>query len=154
LSPGQIDEDSINLLKEYTDSGGILMPDIAKGDSSLRQDEINNLLSSFHQKDVRRVNISLYTPNKRILDLKKGGRFLVLSEKFYMFEGWKVIANGKSKKIMRANGINSAIYLDGSEKRIELVYKPKSFRNDVFISILCVLLVLIYFLVHKKYKLP
>lgn len=99
-------------------------------------------------EDVEEVEITYYSPNKIIFNVSETSKFLVLSEKFFMFSGWKAELNGKEIDIFRANGINSAVWI---EETGELVfeYKPKSFKIGSMISYLTLMGIIIYFLLKK-----
>jgi hypothetical protein len=142
-------------LKDYVESGGYLFPDITKEGSSYEMGELLRIVKSIKGKfddnelylNVKESNITDYTPNKMSIKTDNQKGFLVISEKFFMFNGWKTI--NLQKEILRANGINSAVYLDGSEEELSFIYRPKTFIYGeiiFFITIIC----LIAFFVIKK----
>jgi hypothetical protein len=156
LSTGSI-EDMIDSskLKDYVKSGGYLFPDVTKEGSSYEMGELLRIVKSIKGKfddnelylNVKESNITDYTLNKMSIKTDKQKGFLVISEKFFMFNGWKTI--NLQKEILRANGINSAVYLDGSEEELSFIYRPKTFIYGeiiFFITIIC----LIAFFVIKK----
>jgi len=147
LTQGSVDENSGFILKQYVDSGGILIPNIVEGVSAISTDDLNNILSSFKgdYSDIKKVNINLYSPNKRVMDLEGYKGFLVTAEKYFLFEGWKAKLNSEKKEILRANGMNSAVYLNGEDGEITFEYKPKSFRKGLIISSLTLILIILYF---------
>lgn len=141
-----IDQNSISKLRVYKSNNGILLPDVLENENKIEEEEINSLLASFNEsyQRVEKLDIFDYTPNgyKVITESKEG--FMVLSEKFFMFEGWKAKSNSGEYAILRANGINSAIYLNGDEKNIKIGYHSKSFRRGAAISLLTLIVVLTY----------
>lgn len=152
LAEGSIGPNSIRKLQEYKSHGGILVPDILENKNQISKMEIDNLLASFNDsyEDVGKLKIENYMPNgyKVITNFTKG--FLVLSEKFFMFKSWKAESNKDSKQILRANGINSAIYLDGDEEYIQLQYSSKTFRNGATTSLITLMGILSYLIYFFK----
>jgi len=147
LAEGALDQNSnLGILNKYSDAGGTVFPNILENKQTLSAQEIDPLLSNLkgNYSEVRKLNISYYSPNKVILDLSGQKGFLVLSEKYYLFDGWKAKTN-KEKEILRANGAISAIYLDGEHGKLTLRYMPKSFVNGAIISSVTLLAVLGYF---------
>jgi hypothetical protein len=152
LTQDSVDQNSGYLLKNYVDSGGTILPDIINGKNSITNEDMNQMWDSF-KGNYKEINISYYSPNKIILNLKKEEGFMVLSEKFFMFEGWKAKINKNQKEILRANGINSAVYLNGDMGDLIFYYSSKSFRTGAAISSLTLITILIYFIVsHQKNK--
>jgi len=148
LTADSIDGDSGYILKQYVDSGGTLLPNLINGTNTITVQEIDNLLASFKgdYTKVKKVNVSLYTPNKREMDLKGQRGFLVTAEKYFWFEGWKArINNNKNIEILRANGMNSAVYLDGEAGKIAFEYKPRSFKIGMSISLTTLIFIILYF---------
>ncbi len=157
LTMGSVDENSIFKLKQYVDHGGILVPDITKGENTIATEEINNLLKSMNGTltQIDDKSIIMHNFDRREIKLEKKYRgFLVYSEKFSVFPGWKARSNGKEKKIYNADMMISSIYLEGNEKDIVFEYKPKSYMIGVAITMVTLILVLLYFLrgVFKKHK--
>ena len=78
---------------------------------------------------------------------KKG--FLVMSEQFSLYPGWHARdETGRKKDIQRADGVISAVLLDGSEKKIIFEYAEKSFFKGALISSVTLLLIVIYFVYY------
>ena len=147
LTQDSISQNSIYLLKSYTDNGGILLPNIVNGSTNINQEEIENLLDSFKgdYNNVNEVPYAYYSPNKQILNISGKKGFIVISEKYFMFEGWKAKMNDKFEHISRADGINSAVYSDGSKEKLELYYRPKSFFMGLYITMATLFFIIIYF---------
>jgi len=154
LGQGSIDQNSRFILEQYVNSGGILLPDLVNGVNSVSLEELDAVLSSFggDYSDVNEVDISLYTPNKRVMDLKGDGGFLVTADKYFWYEGWKARIDGEPMEILRANGMNSAIYLEGEQGELIVKYSPKSFRNGLIILLITLSLIITYFSYHLLYK--
>jgi hypothetical protein len=57
---------------------------------------------------------------------------LVLTDAYY--PGWKVVVNGKEKRILRANHFFRGVALAAGKHRVEFVYQPLSFRIGAAVS--------------------
>ena len=72
LIQGSISENSALLLKSYLDNGGILLPNIVNGSTSITQDEVEKLLDSFKgdYKNVDEISYTFYRSEEvyRLLD--------------------------------------------------------------------------------------
>lgn len=148
LTPGSIDQNSVSLLNLYKKDGGRLIPDVTKGEASINKEEIEDALKSdkiFIPKDKE---LSYPSVNKAIINLEEGyNGFLVLSEKFSMFlPDWTAKINGQQKEILRANGVISAVYLEGETGNIVFEYKPGSFIIGAWISSVTLILITAYFI--------
>jgi hypothetical protein len=77
--------------------------------------------------------IITYQPERIVIDaeLHEDG-FLVLSDSWD--PGWKVFVNGKRRKILRANYIMRAVYLEKGKHRVEFLYDPFCFKLGLYIS--------------------
>ena len=139
----QIDQLEVNILREFVDSGGILLPKIFDGKNTINQDEIENLFRSLN-KTFAEVDISIYENNKAVYDTSNKKGFLVLSERFSNFPGWKTIGNDE-KEILKANAITTAVFVDNDDK-ITFKYSPSSFRNGAMISIIASIMIMVYFI--------
>lgn len=159
LTQGSVNENSGFILKQYVNDGGILLPNIVEGKSSVSQEDINGLLSSFKgdYANVKEINFTYYSPNKRIIGLKGEKGWMVLAEKFHMFEGWEPNLNNVKKVNYRANGINTAVYLEGDSGDLIFKYSPKSFRKGAIIGGFTLILIIIFFVggyIQRKLVLP
>lgn len=161
LTQGSIDSSSNLKLSSYVNSGGNLIPNIFEGESSFSVDKLNQLLLNLEKNEdysnVEKSEISLYTPNKIVVETKNKKGFLVMSEKFSLFPGWSAIdENENIKQIYRADGVISAVLLDGSEKQIIFTYKDPSFFKGVLISSTTLVLIAgyyaYYFTKKRKHK--
>jgi hypothetical protein len=97
------------------------------------------------------ANVMSYTPNRVLIDanLSDGG-FLVLSDTHY--PGWQVYVDGEERRILRANYIMRAVYLDQGQHSVEFVYNPVSFKIGLSFSLLILMGVISYvtmFLVNR-----
>lgn len=144
LTQGSVSQNSYSTLKQYTDFGGILLPDIINGKNSITSEDITQMWNSF-KGSYKEMPISYFSPNKIILSLNKESGFMVLSEKFFMFEGWKASISKKDLEILRADGISSAVYLDGAQGNLTFHYSSKTFKKGAVISSLTLVIILAYF---------
>ena len=60
--------------------------------------------------------------------------YLVVRDHFAA--GWKATIDGRSTRIYRANGLFKAVFVDRGRHRVELVYRPRSFRTGATVSVL------------------
>jgi hypothetical protein len=67
-----------------------------------------------------------------------GKGFLFLSDVYY--PGWKAYVDGKEEKILRANYIFRALYLDKGQHEIEFKYAPNSFKAGLIITVVCLII--------------
>ena len=148
LTPGSIDRGT-NLaeLKGYADAGGIVLPNILENKQSITNEELISVLRELKgvYSNTKKININYFSPNKVELNLDGKTGFLVLSEKYYLFPDWTAKINGKEKEILRANGVVSAVYLNGESGNLVFRYKPKSFIIGAWISSITLLAILGYF---------
>ena len=141
-----------NALKDYVENGGVLLPNIVEGKTSVTLEEVASTFREFGAGfDAEEVMIKEYTSDRRVFDVSGKKGFLQLAEKFYLFpNGWRAYADGKEREILRSNGVNSAIWIDG-EKELVLEYEPDSFRVGMWITIGTIaLLAVLYFIYGKQ----
>ncbi len=149
LLSGYLGQSTVLKLQEYQKYGRVF-PDVIKGENSINLQNLSELFSSFDgsYENVKKAEIIKYTDNSRIIKTERKG-WLVLAEKFYMFPDWKARYDGKVIENIRANGVNTVYYIDGSSNELKLEYKPKSFRDGMIISIITGLLILAYFMLQR-----
>ena len=94
--------------------------------------------------------MALQSPNKVVIDTRGQKGFLVVSEKYYRFGGWRAEGDGERLNIYRADAAISAVYVDGY-KEVVFTYAPASFRIGSLIS-LASLLVVAGFIIRNKRK--
>ena len=139
-------------LRQFVDQGGKLFPNIFNEETGINTAEMESMLDSFKKEysEVKEANIDYYSSNRRDIRLDGEGGFLVLAEKFFMFEGWDPKINGKTKNIFRANGINSAVYLDAEKGSLLFKYSPKSFKYGSLITLFTLLIVVAWYVYIKR----
>ena len=143
-SPEAISQQSGPTLNIFKQQGGVLMPDILNDESSMNGSDLTRILSlQSETKIIADYSITTYSFEKKTFAVPESKKFLLLSERYFYFEGWEAKVNGKSAPIFRANGFVSAIPLDGREGKVELSYAPKSYIIGSSITILSIFFLLI-----------
>jgi hypothetical protein len=67
--------------------------------------------------------------------------FLVLAEKIAHFPGWTAASDSGAHTLLKANGVATAIRLDGRESTIEFKYRPTGLAIGLWITVTSLLLV-------------
>ena len=137
-------QEDISMLKIYSDSNGKIIPDIFRNKNSISPEDITALFSGF-DGNAAAVNPQESSPNRIVFDVSGKEGYLILSETFYNFDGWKAYADGREKEIMNADGAISAVYIEKGSARLELSYEPMDFRNGLVISSLAAAAIMAYF---------
>ncbi len=141
LLSGSVDQNAFPLLGEYKGKGGAILPDVTKKETSIDMERINELLERFDGKG-KNVSGNRISPN----ELKIGGErgeFIVLSEKFSLFEEWEAVQGTGRVPILRANNVISAVYSEGSED-ISFRYSSQEFERGVLIFAFTLFIIFIY----------
>ena len=83
---------------------------------------------------------------REIISLQGRKGFLVYSEKFALYPGWKAEDDrGKSVALQLANGVTAMVPLDGSVERLRFTYEPRGFIMGSWLAIATIVLLLAYF---------
>ena len=159
LTPNSIDQNSMRKIGYYLDNGGVLLPDITKGESSISEDTIKNILANLNgsydpidDKDYKTHNFDKY---ELTLNGKYQKGFIVLSEKFSVFNGWSAKSSNSEYNVLNANGMASAVYIDKPVNSIIFAYSPKSVVIGKWISAASLIVIIIYFCflyIRKRFK--
>jgi len=153
LTQNAITADSGLLLAAYVSQGGILLPNILNETFAMTDSDINSLLLSLQERkkalEASEVEFIEYSPSKYGLRINSNAKFLVLAEKFFMFEGWRATLGKNRLQQYRANGINTAIYLGNAQGRLGLSYLPTSFLKGLLITLFTAFLMLSYYLIYR-----
>lgn len=146
-----VEQDSLPKLGEYTSKGGLLVPDILKGQNSVTEQDV---IAIFNQTagNYTDIRIEEYSNNRVILSLEGHRGWLVASERFAYFPGWRAKINEKIVDIFKADNAISAVYLDGQKGKLIFEYKPGSYKKGKLISIIAFVLILGYFLYYTYRK--
>src|SRR3989344_514399 len=103
-----VDDNSISILREYASQGGILVPDILNGQTSVSSEEMK---STFNRPTVvyEEINTTYFQNNKVIIPLNGQKGWIVLSERFAYFPGWKATINNEEIPMFKADNIITAV---------------------------------------------
>jgi len=152
LLGGSATQNDIPKLQQYADKGGKILPNVFQGEDSLSQKSISDALtSSTKHKELEIKQISV---NEFSIGLTGQEGWLVLSERFAHFPGWKATINGKELKMYKANEVISAVFLQGQEGKLIFKYNPASFRTGKIITLATILILLIYgfYMIYSRIK--
>ena len=137
-------------LQQFVQGGGIIVPDILKGETSLTEESLAKIVDT-PQDQVQGLPMERESFNSFSVEVKGQSGWLVLSERIAYFPGWSAQINEKYKNIERANAVVSAVHLDGKQGMLKFSYKPASFRKGMWITSLTVI-ALIALAVWKLYS--
>ena len=84
-------------------------------------------------------------PNTIITKTANKDGWLFISEKMSMYDGWNAQSNTKSKEILKANNVLSAIEIQANENNVRFDFKPKSYIFGRYVQLLTILILLFYF---------
>jgi len=145
-------QNDISKLQQYAAKGGKTLPNLLEGQNSIsRESIINAFASSNVDKELKSKEISV---NEFSISLDGEKGWLVLSERFAHFPGWKATINGRVLKLYKADIVISAVYLDGEKGDLIFKYNPDSFRKGKIITSLTILVLIIYlfYIVYSRVK--
>lgn len=106
-------------------------------------DELAEMLEDLMSRDPNPEPPVVETYRAGFIRLRLAGQvgFLVLAEKFAHFPGWEARTASGPRMLLRANGVASAITLDGTEQWVELSYWPTGFARGLWITLASLVLV-------------
>lgn len=139
--------DDIALLQKYISTNGYLIPNILAGKSTLTDDDISYFfnISQKKAKQAEALSYTFYSPNKQTVSLNGEQGWIVLAEKYHMFEGWRAKVDGKKTKLYKANGVQTALYAPAGSKTLELYYSSWRFHVGLASFILVLTAIGFYF---------
>jgi uncharacterized membrane protein YfhO len=101
---------------------------------------------------IEMISVSEYKPNSIRIDLDGSSGFVVVAEKYFLYDGWGADDN---RVILRTNGFSSGVFVDSDDYEIEFSYFPRSFKIGMIITLLTLFCILFYFIfLSFKNKLP
>ncbi|MBU0979768.1 MAG: YfhO family protein [Nanoarchaeota archaeon] len=158
LTQGSLDESSQPKLERYVNQEGFLLPNIIQGKNAIEEGDVEAmwqaLSTDISYQDVEALEITDYKSDS--FTVKTGGKrgFMVLSEKFVLYDSWQATSGGKELDMYYANGIVTTIRLDGGQEEIMFEYMPDSFRKGALISGITAVIVVLYllFVLYMKWK--
>ena len=152
LLEGSVAQNDIPLLQQYANHDGKILPNVLEGKNSITQEDLDKLFASgTSQKELKLKQKSV---NEYFINLNGEKGWLVISEKFAHFPGWKATLNGKELKIYKADNVVSAVYLVGETGKLTFKYDPSSFRTGKTITSITILILIAYlaYVVYSKTK--
>jgi len=154
LTQGSVNQNSVSKLTEYVNNGGNLLPNLIKGEDSISEKRINDMLLSLEDEtykiEDKDITAKDFDHKDILLDGKSSG-FLVISETYSLFPGWNVKVGNNEAELLRANGVVTAVYISEDTKNVNFWYMPKSFIDGAIISILSLIMIIGY-LGYRFYK--
>lgn len=152
LLSDSVAQNDIPALQQYVDNGGNVIPNILEGKNSIAQEDINNLFGPETSK--KELELKQKSVNEYHIDINGERGWLVISEKFAHFPGWKATLNGEELKIYKANIVVSAVYLEGKKGELAFKYSPASFRTGKIITSITILMLIAYlaYIIYSKIK--
>lgn len=152
LLRGSVTQEDTLKLQQYVDKGGKIFPDLLKGENSISKESISDTLksdSTFKELEIRKISVNEYSIR---LNGEKG--WLVLSERFAHFPGWKATINEKELKLYKADNVISAVYLDDQKGELKFKYNPDSFRKGSIITAttFLILIVCLFYIAYSRIK--
>ncbi|MBI2576852.1 hypothetical protein HYV84_06555, partial [Candidatus Woesearchaeota archaeon] len=149
LVNGVSDEETLKMQREYAARGGKILPDIASGKKAIAEEDVISLFSSLPGNGIAISDdsvVMLDFDTREIRSLKGRNGFLVYSEKFSLYPGWKVVnERGEKAGMELANGVNTAVPLDGTFDTLRFTYEPRGFKEGSWAAIATIALLLVYF---------
>ena len=136
LLSSSVAQSDIPALQQYASQGGNMLPNILEGKNSIALGDINTLFGNMPGSEASKKELKLRqkSANEYTANLNGENGWLVVSEKFAHFPGWKAALNGEELKIYKANIVVSAVYLEGEKGELAFRYSPASFRTGKIIT--------------------
>ena len=142
LAQGSFDQNSGAILDSYARAGGKIYPNLLEKKSSITNEDIEGLFNISRGSfiPVSDEDISASDFDHKTIKLPQQEGFLVLSEKYTLYQGWTANPN---VPLYRANGVITAVPLHQNYEKIDFAFKPKSFVIGSWISTVTLILVVI-----------
>lgn len=150
LLEGSVAQNDIPLLQQYANGNGKILPNVLEGKNSITQEDLDKLFASGTSQ--KKLKLKQKSVNEYFINLNGEKGWLVISEKFAHFPGWKATLNGKELKIYKANIVVSAVYLEGEKGELVFKYSPISFRTGRIITSITILILIAYlaYVIYSK----
>jgi len=142
LLRGSVTQEDILKLQLYVDKGGKIFPDLIEGQNSISKESISDALKSdltFKELEISEISVNEYS-----ISINGHRGWLVLSERFAHFPGWKATINENELKLYKADNVISAVYLDGQKGELKFKYNPNSFGKGIIITATTFLILIAY----------
>ncbi len=147
-------QNDLSRLRDYSGKGR-LIPDIFSGQANISvEEQIERALSSLPGSTAIKKAEAAYSGNHRLnIDVKNKEGFLVLSEQYSQYPGWKAISDGEEIKILKADNILTSVYVEKGKGELKFEYHPHSFAKGLWISLAALCAIISYFAARLiKYK--
>ena len=142
LLGGSATQNDALLLQAYRGKGGKILPRVLEGENEISRELIADALKA--KKPYKEIKIRQVSVNEYAVELNGEKGWLVLSEKFSSFPGWKAAISGRELKMHKADNVITAVYLNGELGNLTFRYYPESFKKGKIITIAAVLILLVY----------
>jgi uncharacterized membrane protein YfhO len=83
-----------------------------------------------------RVEIVDYTPHRIVAQTSSASAGLLVFSEIYYPAGWKAAVDGRPVEILKADGLLRAVCLPSGEHRVEMNFRPRTFRLGLWTSLL------------------
>ncbi len=155
LTQGSVDSASDTRLQAYVSRGGRILPDLASGSNSVDDTQISSLLESLNGGSYAPVrDISTLSFSRKTIEATMPG-FLVLSERYAFFPGWRASIEGRGEvELLKTDGAITAVRLE-KPGFVAFEYMPPSFVAGRIITLLTLAVLaglLIYFRLARQQK--
>lgn len=99
-----------------------------------KREEIAQEISHVPLNDGSMAEVITYEPERVEIRVKmENAGFLVLGDTYY--PGWEAVVKGQKEKILPADHIIRAVFLEKGEHEVRFLYDPASFRIGMLLSI-------------------
>ena len=82
------------------------------------------------------VEITGYEPHRISVRTESASPGLLVFSEIYYPAGWEAVVDGRPAEILKADGLVRAVVLDAGEHRVEMVFRPRTFRMGLWASLL------------------
>ncbi len=147
VTKGPVDQKDLAVLSSYKNAGRKIIPDISEGSTSFDDEDITYLFNLSKKTPTKVVGLTydFYSPNEQILSLTSEEGWVVVSEKYTMFEGWHAKIDGKPVKLFKANGVQTALHVPAGSQKLEFYYSSWRFNVGLASLVLTVGFICWYF---------
>jgi hypothetical protein len=122
------------ILKSYVDKGKTLVPNFFEGENQLSEEKIIQSIPKTNVSVSKPIDFLYTSDNKATALLNATGKFLILSEQFSLYPGWKASQDGHDLPLYTASTILTAVYIGEKNGEVSFVYFPFSVKKAILIS--------------------
>ena len=141
-------------LSAFKQRGGVLLPDVLSEKSELSEEDIISLLtrddgpSQDISSSFRRTTFDSHQVRAT------GPSWVVVSEQYSLYRGWRAFVDGAEVPILKADGIISAVNLPQGERTITFSYKPRSLFIGSILSLIFLIIAIAGLVHYSKDRIP